>query len=47
MDEGKAKIEARFEEFSKEFIDGLEREKKLAKDQYVRTSQLRNEDIIK
>ena len=33
--EGKAKIEERFEEFTKEFIDSLEREKRLVGDQYV------------
>ena len=33
--EGKAKIEERFEELTKEFHDSLEREKRLVKDQYV------------
>ena len=33
--EGKAKIEERFEEFTKEFIESLEREKRLVEGQYV------------
>ena len=35
VQEGKAKIEERFEELTKEFNDSLEREKRLVKDQYV------------
>ena len=33
--EGKAKIEKRFKEITKEFLDGVEREKKLMEDKYV------------
>ena len=35
MAEGKAKIEKRFEELAKEFIDRSEKEKKLVEDHYV------------
>ena len=35
VQEGKAKIEERFEELTKEFIDGLEREKRLVEARYV------------
>ena len=35
MKEGKAKIEEKFDEVAKEFIDGLEREKRLVEGRYV------------
>ena len=35
VQEGKAKIEERFEKLTKEFIDGLEREKRLVEARYV------------
>ena len=46
MKEGKAKIRERFEELTKEFTDGLQREQRLVEGEYVSSPYNANEGEI-